>query len=59
MHLGILDTDGFSSATLMSGLNDADASFNVDDITTVVPEPSTAILFGLGLAALGGRRRRG
>ena len=61
--LGLVDPDGFTSATLES-LAGPQFLFNVDDIvtgqarqTTVAPEPSSLLLLGLAGAALVRRAR--
>lgn len=58
--LGLIDTDGFDSAQLLSFGDPSDPFFifNVDDVTTValngqVPEPSSYLLLSLGLLMLG------
>ncbi len=56
--LGLVSTDDFSSA-LIDFADDGEVNFayNVDDITTAVPEPGTALLVGFGAVALGVLRR--
>jgi len=59
-YLGLIENDlslGFNSITLSS--YPENYLFNVDDITvSAVPEPSTLLLFGLGLLSVVGMSRR-
>lgn len=61
--LGLIDTDGFDSAELISFGDPSNPFFDfiVDDITTVtadaaVPEPSSYLLLSLGLLMLGQKK---
>ena len=57
--IGLVSDDAFSSA-LIDFADDGEINFayNVDDITTAVPEPSSVGLVALGLAVLGSAARR-
>lgn len=56
--LGIISDTPFTGATL-DFANDGEVNFvyNVDNITTAVPEPSTAVFIAMGLAMLASQRR--
>ena len=51
-----LVASAFTGGPEISGGYDG-AQFSLDLIATTVPEPSTCLLFGIGLIALGSRRR--
>ena len=56
--LGIISDTPFSGATL-DFANDGEVNFvyNVDSVTTAVPEPSTAVFVAMGLVMLASHRR--
>ena len=57
--LGLVATTQFSSATLdFADDGEINFAYNVDDITTAVPEPGTLVLLGMGLVVIGQRARR-
>jgi hypothetical protein len=55
--LGITDTDGFTMVTIVS-TDSSDLVFYDDMLHTMIAEPATIALFGLGLVALGTARRK-
>ena len=63
--LGLVDLDqAFTSATFESGVNGGDFLFNIDDIRTAsatasVSEPSSMLLFGVGMIGAGLLRKFG
>jgi hypothetical protein len=57
--LGLVSTTQFSSATLdFADDGEINFAYNVDDITTAVPEPGTLPLIGIGLVVTAVGRRR-
>ena len=59
LFLGVIDVEATFSEIVVDK-QDTGASFVIDDVqlALVVPEPSTAMLVGLGLAALARSSRR-
>ncbi len=57
--LGLVATTQFSSATLdFADDGEINFAYNVDDITTAVPEPGTLVLLGMGLVVIARHSRR-
>ena len=54
---GFQDPMGLTSVTFQNVSPDVIGNYAFDDVTTAIPEPSTALLLGFGLMALAAGRR--
>ena len=54
---GVFKPNGITSLQLVSGFNNAQADFQRLEATAAVPEPSTALILGIGTLVAASRRR--